>query len=255
MDIKIHPAKIFYGLLVVIAILTTLNFIGIAITQYADLPKVEEHLVRLVDFDKERNIPSFYSALAIMFAGVLLLYIGGVERKRNGRYYRHWLGLAVLFIFLSIDEAVSIHELLSGPTRTLMDLDGALYLAWVIPYGLLAAGLLIAYTRFLISLSRAVRTLFMLAGFIFISGAVGFELLGSNYHYIGNADDPGYALIATLEELFEMIGIAVFAYGLLFYIQTALYGYQLILTVAKPEKVVAKKKNVVIEEEVVVASA
>lgn len=255
MDLKIHPSKIFYSLLVVIAVLTGLNFIGIGITHYADLPKVEEHLVRLIDFDKERNIPSFYSALAIMLAGILLLYISAIEKKYNGKF-KHWLGLAFLFIFLSMDEAVSIHELFSGPTRSLLNLDGALYLAWVVPYGVLACGLLVTYLRFLVGLSPAVRMLFMLGGFIFVSGAVGFELLGSNYHYIGNADDPGYALIYTLEELFEMVGIAVFVYGLLFYVQTELKGYKLTVTVAKPvQPVASQEKKVALKEEVAVASA
>lgn len=254
MDLKVQPATIFYGLLFVIGVLTVFNFIGIGITQFADFPKIEEHLIRLVDFDKERNIPAFYSALAIMFAAVILGYIAAIEKKKNGDYKR-WMGLVFLFIFLSMDEAVSIHELLSGPTRSLMNLNGALYLAWVVPYSLLALGLLLVYVKFLFSLPFAVRTLFILSGVIFVSGAVGFELLGSNYHYIGNAEDPGYALIYTLEELLEMMGIAVFVYSLLFYIQTELYSYSITLSVEKPvELKKLQKKEASIKEQVVVAS-
>ena len=232
MDITIQPRKIFFVLLSIIGVLTALNFVGIAITQYADLPKVEEHLVRLVDFDKERNIPAFYSSLAILCASIILAWISRVEKRRGGDSKR-WMGLSVLFLFLALDEAVSIHELLSGPTRTLMNLDGALYLAWVVPYSLLVAGLLLIYGRFLFNLPYATRVLFVLSGVVFVAGAVGFELLGSNYHYIGNAGDPGYALLYTMEELLEMLGIAIFIYGLLFYFQTELSGYSLRFSMQK----------------------
>ena len=232
MNIIIQPGKIFIVLLSIIGVLTAFNLLGIAITQYADLPKVEEHMVRLVDFDKERNIPAFYSSLAIILASIILAFISRVERGRGGDSKR-WMGLSVLFLFLGLDEAVSIHELLSGPTRTLMDLDGALYLAWVVPYSFLVVGLLLLYGKFLFNLPFAVRVLLVLSGVVFVAGAVGFELLGSNYHFIGNASDPGYALLYTLEELFEMLGIAIFIYGLLFYFQTELSDYGLRLGVQK----------------------
>lgn len=230
MKLTIHPRKFFFVLLSIIGVLTALNFIGIAITQYADLPKVEEHLVRLVDFDKERNIPAFYSSLAILCASIILACISRVEKGRDGDSKR-WMGLSVLFLFLALDEAVSIHELLSGPTRSLMDLDGALYLAWVVPYSLLVVGLVFIYGKFLFNLPFAIRVLFVLSGLVFIAGAVGFELLGSNYHYIGNAGDAGYALLYTMEELLEMLGIAIFIYGLLFYLQTELSGCSLRLSI------------------------
>lgn len=232
MDITIQPRKIFFILLSIIGVLTALNFVGIAITQYADLPKVEEHLVRIIDFDKERNIPAFYSSLAILCASIILACISRAEKSRGGDSKR-WMGLSVLFLFLALDEAVSIHELLSGPTRTLMDLDGALYLAWVVPYSLLVVGLVFIYGKFLFNLPFAIRVLFVLSGVAFVSGAVGLELLGSNYHYIGNAGDPGYALLYTMEELLEMLGVAIFVYGLLFYFQTELSGYSLRLSIQK----------------------
>lgn len=226
MTLHFKPKRVFFFLLSVIGLLTIFHLAGVYITLYTDLPKVEEHLVRLVDLDKERNIPAYYSALSLLFAGLVLGYISGVKR-RGQEEYKLWLALAVIFVFLSVDEAVSFHELLSGPVRSLLNLDGVFYLAWVVPYGLFAVVLFVFYIRFLLQLPRQTMFAFILSGFIYISGAVGFELLGSSYYEMSNVHDTSYFLISTVEELLEMIGVAIFIYALLSYIQRELSQWEL----------------------------
>ena len=64
--------------------------------------------------------------------------------------YQWWTRLALVFVYLSLDEALSFHERLNRPVRDLLDTSGALYYAWVIPYALFALGLLfILVTLFL----------------------------------------------------------------------------------------------------------
>jgi len=60
-----------------------------------------------------------------------------------------------------------------------------------------------------------------MSGTIFIAGAIGFEVIaGLNYFFQGHTDTIGYALIVTVEELLEMLGMALFIYSLLLYITT-----------------------------------
>jgi hypothetical protein len=46
-----------------------------------------------------------------------------------------WLGLALAFVFLSLDEATQIHEFFIGYFRIDFGLSGYFYSAWIIPYG------------------------------------------------------------------------------------------------------------------------
>lgn len=234
MTFVFRPKKVFYLLLCIIGVLTTLNLIGIFISQFTDLPKVEEHLVRLVSFDKERNIPTYYSSLALLFAALLLGYIAAVKRIVKGDY-KSWLGLCLVFVFLSIDEAISFHELLSGPMRKLFDLKGIFYLAWVVPYGVFVIIFFAIYLKFMLRLPPKISLMFLISGGIFVIGAIGFELIGSSYYATGSENSLSYTMVSTVEELFEMVGIAIFIYSLLFYIQTELGKWNIKLMIEAPE--------------------
>ena len=80
--------------------------------------------------------------------------------------------------YASLDEALSFHEGLSIPVRDALDVSGVLYFAWVIPYGIAVLILGAACLRFVLRLDRATRNLFIVAGALYVGGAVGFELIG-----------------------------------------------------------------------------
>jgi hypothetical protein len=78
----------------------------------------------------------------------------------------------------------------------------------------------IAYTNFFINLPRKIGLLFILSGVLFVGGALGMELIGGWYAFTCGTDNLMYRTVAMLEEMLEMIGIAVFIYSLLTYIRT-----------------------------------
>jgi hypothetical protein len=88
---------------------------------------------------------------------------------------------------------------------------------WAIPAlaGLVAVGLY--YLPFLWRLPGRTRILFVLAGVIFIGGAIGVEMLSGNF-YETHGDTLGYSLVVTLEESLEMAGVIVFVYAILDYV-------------------------------------
>lgn len=216
MDIHITPKSIFKILLLFISFLLLANLAGIIFKFYLDHGRIYG-LYALFNFDTEKNIPTLYSSVSLLFSSSLLLLIS-TYHKRQKEPYLLWLGLALIFLFLSIDEFATLHENLIGPVRETLNTSGALYFAWVIPYSALLVIFLAFYFRFLLNLPKKSMILFLLSGTIYISGAIGFELIGGLRAESHGLNNLVYSLITTAEELLEMLGIALFIYSLLVYI-------------------------------------
>ena len=130
------------------------------------------------NFDREANFPSLYSTLTLAFCSYLLAIIALVKKKTQARYVRHWQALSLIFLFLAIDEICSIHEFLIPVTRKIIDVGGIFYFAWVIPAFILIIVFLIAFREFIFKLPKKTRNLFILAGTVYLLGALGMELIG-----------------------------------------------------------------------------
>ncbi|MCP3985322.1 MAG: hypothetical protein GY723_13110, partial [bacterium] len=174
-------------------------------------------LIPLFDFNREQNVPTLYSSFALIVVGLLLSCIAAIHR-RQGSGYRYWVGLAVVFLFLAIDETAAIHENLGPLLRESLDASGLLYYAWVIPYGTALILMAALYLRFLMRLPRQTMILFVFSGTIFIAGAIGVESIGGWYEELYGWQNTTYRLLYTVEEVLEMLGIATFMYALLRYI-------------------------------------
>lgn len=216
MNFQVHPRQVLAGLLYLILGLLLLNVLGIVSEFYLDHDYVHG-LVPLFRFEREANVPTLYSSIALLFSSALLLIIAK-KNRRIGSAYFPWLGLAVIFLFISIDEIASIHERLIAPVRESLGTSGLLFFAWIIPYGVALLVFVIAYSRFLFRLPKKISALFVISGAIFVSGAIGFEMLGGwRFEMYGN-HDLVYSLYYTCEETLEMVGIAIFIYALLTHI-------------------------------------
>ena len=81
--------------------------------------------------------------------------------------------------------------------------------------------LLIVYVPFLRRLPKASRWRFIVAGGVFVSGAVGVEVFSGAVRDSFGFEDPRFALISTLEELLELVGVALFLRALVLHMATA----------------------------------
>ena len=158
---------------------------------------------RLFDLDQEYNFPSFYSFLVLAYAGAISLVL--FLRERN----IWWIGLGILFIYLSLDEALLIHEQLAEPLRRILALgnESLFYHAWVIPAitltALIGLYLIAAYRRGQISLSA---NKFIVYVFLMALGSIALEILGSKTYL----NIVFYRMVTIMvEELYEM-GFASF---------------------------------------------
>ncbi|SHM62806.1 hypothetical protein SAMN04488057_102385 [Cyclobacterium lianum] len=219
MKFKIPPVNVLKILGIIILVLLILNLVSVWM-QHSMVEKraLYEFFIRLFDFNQEGNIPAFFSSLLLLVAAIFLYLVYRIERKQKQNAIG-WLGLSIVFVFLTLDEATQIHEFLIGYSRELFDVSGYLYYAWIIPYSAALLLLGIIYIPFFRHLNRRMLLFMLVSGAIFLSGAIGMEMLGGN-----QMDSEGFGLLYmsyyTLEETLEMIGTSVFIYALIWYIST-----------------------------------
>lgn len=166
----------------------------------------------------EQTVGTWFSAGLLLWAGVLSAIIGVVARAARDRFARHWTGLAAIFVFLSCDEAASLHEQLGDWVSSVTPTGGILLWAWVIPYGVLAAFVGLAYVRFLLALPTDTRRRVILAATLYVGGALVLEMVQAGItDWRGRGGGP-VSVLAVIEETAEMLGIAVVIAALLHHI-------------------------------------
>jgi len=168
----------------------------------------------------EMNIPTFYSAFALLFCSGLLAFTGFLTVRTGKPMAVYWFGLALIFMFLASDEMLVLHEKLIDPVRRSLHTSGVFYYAWIIPYALITGAIGGVYVKFLLSLPRRTGIGIVIAGGTFVAGAIGFEMLGGLLYESMGSDNLSYLAAQTAEEALEMIGIVIFIYVIADYVAT-----------------------------------
>lgn len=212
------PNRILKVLLFTIGLLGTLSLLG----QFSHFFLGHGRLFGFVpefNVNVENNIPTYFSALLLLSAGVLLGLIARLVREIEGPFRRHWLGLAFVFTYLSVDEISSLHERVGAPLRESLGTSGVLHYAWVIPGLALLLMFAVVYLRFFLHLPARWKGLFLLSGLLYVTGGLGLELAGGWYDSHFGYESFTYSVLTTIEEMLEMSGAAVFIYTLLSYLR------------------------------------
>jgi hypothetical protein len=125
-----------------------------------------------------------------------------VSARAHPPMHRHWWGIAAVATWMSIDEAIELHEHLGGLVGT----GGVLYYDWVIPAVMILAALALIYVPFVRALAAPTRMRLVVAAAIYVSGALVMELPLGWWTETYGSDGLGYALIDWVEETLEMVG-------------------------------------------------
>ncbi len=208
--------KVTRSLLVIIAGLTFAAVVG-AVVEYGFGYDYGLGLIPLFDMNRERNLPTWYASATLLIAAFLLAVIAAQTGRAKQRGAAHWSLLSVLFVFLSLDEAISLHEPWNEALQHFR-FTGVFYYGWVIPYStalLLGAVLCVKFFK---GLAPKTRNLFLAAATLYLSGALGMELISGNYLSKTGRMDGAVAAMGIIEELLEMLGVAVFIHALLLHI-------------------------------------
>lgn len=214
MIVTLSPRPVARGLWIILAALLLAHGAG-QFSKHAVGHDVLLGFVRQFDLDREGNVPTWFQSGLFLIAASLLAAIARVRRQERAPYAWHWAALALIFVGLSADEAASLHEMAVKPLRTLLHARGLLHFTWVVPGAAFVLAVGLAYLRFLLHLPALTRRRFVVAGGLFVGGALGMELAGGWAADFAGQESLLYAAMATIEETLEMAGLVVFVHALL----------------------------------------
>ncbi len=169
--------------------------------------------IEFLGLSYEQNLPTWYSSSLLLLCAIQLTLISHAASQQQAPLRWRWWILSGVFYYISLDEAVTIHEHLSH----FFDLGGVLYFGWVIPAAIAVAVFGIFYLPFLGHLPKRTRWQFVLAGVTYVGGALGVELVLGYWTDLYGSKNLGYGLIDIVEESLEILGMTLFFLALLEY--------------------------------------
>ncbi len=212
-QISLNPSAI-ARILGAVAFLLVLASIGGQFSKFVLGHDYLKGFVPLFYVDHERNIPTFLSVLLMLFAALLLAAIAVLDGNQRITHVSKWAILSFGFLFMAFDEAFQLHERLISPVRTLLDDSnlGVYYFAWVIPGIALVLVLGLFFRRFLLHLPATPRLRFLMAGSLYIGGAIGVELIGGRYAELHGIQNWTYSMIRPLRRVSKWRAL-LFSFG------------------------------------------
>lgn len=204
--------RVLYGIIAALALI----HIGILVQYYRVGDPDVFDFVPLFDLDCEGNIPSLFSCYLFLANVVALLVHWGHARAQRSPDALRWLGLALVFFFLSLDEGAKLHEQVGDMMGSVVQTEGFLNWPWFIPYLAGFAVLVVLYLPFYRRLPRVTRRAFFVAAAVFITGAAGLDILGGREAHLYDTTTMTYSALYTAEEVMEMVGLVLFLKALLF---------------------------------------
>ncbi|MEO0513799.1 MAG: hypothetical protein AAF086_00705 [Planctomycetota bacterium] len=216
-DLFENPPRMARLLLLVIVGLNLMNLFRFVYFNYTSHP-VAYRLVRKFSFDLEMTVPAWFSTLLIAAAAWIctrLAYRAWVGRER-GRV--GWVIFAAGLWFVSVDENISIHEMLIHPMSELIGRSGVFYFGWIVVYVPLLLIFVWLVWPAVASMQRDARRWCVIAGVTFVGGAVGCEMVGGLFYE--QMDDSewnkvAYFVTVSVEESLEMVGMTFLIRGLM----------------------------------------
>lgn len=223
-------------LLTVVTVLVLLSLIG-QFNHYflPDYPS-RELFAQLTNVDEEVNFPTLYSSSALLVSSALLAIIAYAKKLAGERYVQYWGALSIIFMVLSLDEFLGLHEKVIEPLRHTLKAGGLFYYTWVIPGAIFVLVCLLSFMRFLAALPVKTRRVILIAATVYIGGALGVEMLDGYYAQMYSNDNMMYSILTTIEESMEMLGIVIFIYALLSYVSSFMKGVSLQINIVDDRK-------------------
>lgn len=209
------------GLLAVAAVLVVVGALAnVVIYQIAASPEADiARVMARLDLGHEPSLPAWFSSAVLLLNGAVLLMIGRAKRRHAEAFAVHWLVLGLIFVGLSIDESIMVHEMIDTSVSRVIPSSGFLLFPWVILGFLFSVVVFIAYLKFLMALPRRIGALFIISGALYVGGAVGMEMISARIIDEFGVMSLFHTMSQTLEEGLEMIGAILFLYSLLEYWQ------------------------------------
>ena len=173
--------------------------------------------LRWFDVSSERNVPTAWSALLLLSCAVTAALLA--VRGRGGA---GWVLVSVTCAFLALDESFELHERLGGLGASVA--DDRLHFAWVVPGAALACVAGLVLLRRLRAQPLLVRRRLVVAGAVYLTGALVLETVSGQVLRAHGAGGKAYTLVTSVEEGLEMAGASLLLAALLLQLRHAKPG-------------------------------
>lgn len=203
------PRRVFHvlgGFASAVTIISGLLYVIWVVTGYNESPMAE--IFHLFDVAGEFNFAAWVNA----GLWLLLAVAAGAVAAHTRRRRVSWILLAIVAAYASVDEFAMLHERfdrLGGQLAAYLPFDPFSY-RWVIAGLAFALVVVILLAPLMLSLPRRILLGYVIAGFIFLFGAVVMETVGGFVERQFNFEVTWHLkLIMHIEEWLEMVGVAL----------------------------------------------
>ena len=232
--ITLYPRNIVIWLSTITILLLAAHLITIA-TPYI-FGGFEHGLVRLLFslffLDGEGNVPALFSTCLFLINAAIFLIVWKAACLA-GDSPKIWLFLSGVFVFLALDESISIHERLIDPFRQALDATGIFYYTWIVPYGIGVVLLSIFAIPVFLRMQKRIRFWFGLSAATYLLATIGFEMISGKYLVMMNEQkDIVWILMMTVEESLEMAGLIILVYAQLLLLRNKYNGFLILMPAA-----------------------
>jgi hypothetical protein len=169
-------------------------------------------------FDVPTAVINWIQSAILLLDTAALALIMALARTDSDADWRRWRALAVVFALMSLDEAVNAHQIILSPLHERFGVEGAGMFVWMAPAFLTVAAVGFYVYPMVHRLPRHHAVRFTTCAVLFLSGAIGMEIVSTNMGFrFGIASIP-YVLAASTEETLETIGAVLFFCALASYL-------------------------------------
>ncbi len=157
------------------------------------------------NLEAEMGSSAWYSSLLLFLVGALMLWSATIERRQGRGTWPGWLILGIGFVYMSLDEMSMIHEHTGALLENTPNFFGLFQFHWV-EFGLAVCLVVaVAFIPFLLRLPRITAVRLVIAGAVYVGGAVGMEMVGGAIS-AAQGYTRLYVLATMLEETLEIVG-------------------------------------------------
>lgn len=210
--VALRSATLIRGGAIAVVIVHVLNIVVHVAHGFTPAPR--EWWLDLFDVDTEANVPTWLASALLLTCAFAAWLMAARVPASAAKQRQGFAVIAVLLALVSADEAIALHERCAAVLLDELDARGITHL-WVWALGaVIVAGLAATLIPFFRALeSRQLRTGLLISAVVYVTGALGFEVLGQHYAATHGWSDPVYVTLSAIEELLEMCGPLIFLHS------------------------------------------
>jgi hypothetical protein len=126
-----------------------------------------------------------------------------------------------------VDETAGLHKAVGALVARYVPKEGLFLHAWLIPGSMFAVLFVVINWKFLGTLPRHTGILFVLAGTLFVLGAIGMKLIEGIYTSTTGLSAQASVNLRAIDQFLEMAGLLLFNFSLLAYCRDQLQGIRI----------------------------